>query len=171
MYAIRSYYVLGTIGVGTEGLIRQVGRKTSKKSRIIASNQQILRYDKESKDSIALLSEKSVVSYVESVIGECDIVIISDYGKGVITESVASGVIAAAKKAGKKVLVDPKGKDYRKYSGAYLLTPNKKDVITSYSIHYTKLYDLPYLLHFESVVVPSFSLLPSPFPLSPTLHR
>lgn len=119
--------MLDKIGVGTDGLIRQPGRKTSKKSRIIASNQQILRYDKESKDSIALQSEKSVVSYVESVIGECDIVIISDYGKGVITDAVAGGVIAAAKSAGKKVLVDPKGKDYRKYSGAYLLTPNKKE--------------------------------------------
>lgn len=119
--------MLGIIGVGTDGLIRQVGRKTSKKSRIIASNQQILRYDKESKDSIAPESEKSVVSYVESVVKECDIVIISDYGKGVITDAVASGVIAAAKSAGKKVLVDPKGKDYRKYRGAYLLTPNKKE--------------------------------------------
>jgi len=119
--------MLGMIGVGTDGLIRQPGRKTSKKSRIIASNQQILRYDKESKDSIALESENAVVSYVESVVKECDIVIISDYGKGVITDAVAGGVIAAAKSAGKKVLVDPKGKDYRKYRGAYLLTPNKKE--------------------------------------------
>jgi len=119
--------MLGKIGVGTDGLIRQQGRKTSKKSRIIASNQQILRYDKESKDSIAIQSENAVVSYVESVVKECDIVIISDYGKGVITDAVAGGVIAAAKSAGKKVLVDPKGKDYRKYRGAYLLTPNKKE--------------------------------------------
>ncbi|ADR34803.1 D-alpha,beta-D-heptose 7-phosphate 1-kinase; D-beta-D-heptose 1-phosphate adenylyltransferase [Sulfuricurvum kujiense DSM 16994] len=119
--------MLGIIGVGTDGLIRQAGRKTSKKSRIIASNQQILRYDKESKDSIAPESENAVVSYVESVVKECDIVIISDYGKGVITDAVAGGVIAAAKSAGKKVLVDPKGKDYRKYRGAYLLTPNKKE--------------------------------------------
>jgi len=119
--------MLGMIGVGTDGLIRQPGRKTSKKSRIIASNQQILRYDKESKDSIAIQSENAVVSYVESVVKECDIVIISDYGKGVITDAVAGGVIAAAKSAGKKVLVDPKGKDYRKYRGAYLLTPNKKE--------------------------------------------
>jgi D-beta-D-heptose 7-phosphate kinase / D-beta-D-heptose 1-phosphate adenosyltransferase len=56
-----------------------------------------------------------------------DIVILSDYGKGVITEAVAQGVISAAKTAGKKVLVDPKGRDYRKYRGAYLLTPNKKE--------------------------------------------
>ncbi|HLD22904.1 MAG TPA: PfkB family carbohydrate kinase, partial [Sulfuricurvum sp.] len=119
--------MLSTIGASSEGLITQKGRKTSKKSRIIASNQQILRYDKESKDSIDTTSETAIATYVESVIHSCDIIILSDYGKGVITDTVAGGVIAAAHAAGKKVLVDPKGKDYRKYRGAYLLTPNKKE--------------------------------------------
>lgn len=119
--------MLGSIGVKGEGLIVQSGRKTSKKSRIIASNQQILRYDKESKDSIADPSAQAVVEYVRGIIASCDIVILSDYGKGVITDAVAQGVITAAKSAGKKVLVDPKGKDYSKYRGAYLLTPNKKE--------------------------------------------
>jgi D-beta-D-heptose 7-phosphate kinase/D-beta-D-heptose 1-phosphate adenosyltransferase len=119
--------MLSAIGASSEGLITQKGRKTSKKSRIIASNQQILRYDKESKDSIDITSETAITAYVESVLDECDIVILSDYGKGVITDAVALGVITAAKRAGKKVLVDPKGKDYRKYRGAYLLTPNKKE--------------------------------------------
>ncbi|PHM17691.1 MAG: bifunctional heptose 7-phosphate kinase/heptose 1-phosphate adenyltransferase [Sulfuricurvum sp. PD_MW2] len=119
--------MLDAIGVKSEGLVKQKGRKTSKKSRIIASNQQILRYDKESKDAIDLTSEQAIVSYVKSTIGLCDILILSDYGKGVITDTVAAGVITAARNAGKKVLVDPKGKDYRKYQGAYLLTPNKKE--------------------------------------------
>lgn len=119
--------MLGAIGANSAGLIMQGERKTSKKSRIIASNQQILRYDKESKDPIDVASEQAVIDYVQSIIGSCDIVILSDYGKGVVTESVAQGVIRAAKGAGKKVLVDPKGKDYSKYRGAYLLTPNKKE--------------------------------------------
>jgi len=119
--------MLFNLGAGCEGLIIQNGRKTSKKSRIIASNQQILRYDKESKDAISDHSAESVIAYVRSAIDSCDIVIISDYGKGVITEPVAQGIITAAKSAGKKVLVDPKGKDYSKYRGAYLLTPNKKE--------------------------------------------
>lgn len=119
--------MLDAIGVKSEGLVKQKGRKTSKKSRIIASNQQILRYDKESKDAIDPISEEAIVSYVKSSIISCDILILSDYGKGVITDGVAAGVITAARNAGKKVLVDPKGKDYRKYRGAYLLTPNKKE--------------------------------------------
>jgi D-beta-D-heptose 7-phosphate kinase/D-beta-D-heptose 1-phosphate adenosyltransferase len=119
--------MLSSLGASCEGLIVQAGRKTSKKSRIIASNQQILRYDKESKDSIDSDSAHKVIDYVKSVVDRCDMVILSDYGKGVITDAVAQGIIASAKAKGKKVLVDPKGKDYRKYSGAYLLTPNKKE--------------------------------------------
>lgn len=119
--------MLSSLGASCEGLIVQTGRKTSKKSRIIASNQQILRYDKESKDSVESQSAQKVIAYVQRVMEGCDMVVLSDYGKGVITDAVAQGVIASAKAKGKKVLVDPKGKDYRKYSGAYLLTPNKKE--------------------------------------------
>lgn len=119
--------MLRHISVDEKGLVEQNGRKTSKKSRIIASNQQILRYDRESKDPIAASSEEALLAYVKETIAECDIVILSDYGKGVITDTVAQGVISAAKNAGKKVLVDPKGKDYSKYRGAYLLTPNRKE--------------------------------------------
>ena len=119
--------MLFSLGASSEGLITQEGRKTSKKSRIIASNQQILRYDKESKEAINTKSEKIIAAYVLDVIDSCDMVILSDYGKGVITETVAQDVIGVARIAGKKVLVDPKGKDYRKYKGAYLLTPNKKE--------------------------------------------
>lgn len=119
--------MLSSLGASCEGLVIQEGRKTSKKSRIIASNQQILRYDKESKESIEELSAQKLIAYVLRIIDQCDMVILSDYGKGVITEAVAQGVITCAKTKDKKVLVDPKGKDYRKYSGAYLLTPNKKE--------------------------------------------
>lgn len=119
--------MLEKLGVECGGLMVQENRKTSKKSRIIASNQQILRYDRESKDPIDVLAEDALLSYCAKNINRCDIVILSDYGKGVITGRVAQGVIAAAKAAGKRVLVDPKGKDYSKYRGANLLTPNRKE--------------------------------------------
>ena len=119
--------MLEKLGVSAEGLVVQEGRKTSKKSRIVASNQQILRYDRESKESISEGSAQAVIAYASRVMGECDVVILSDYGKGVITDSLAQGIIQSARKLGKKVLVDPKGKDYTKYRGAYLLTPNKKE--------------------------------------------
>lgn len=119
--------MLRSLKVSSDGLIVQHGRKTSKKSRIVASNQQILRYDRESKDSISDTSSLQLIDYAKRVMRESDIVILSDYGKGVITERVSQGIIECAKEMGKKVLVDPKGKDYTKYRGAYLLTPNKKE--------------------------------------------
>jgi D-beta-D-heptose 7-phosphate kinase / D-beta-D-heptose 1-phosphate adenosyltransferase len=119
--------MLKKLGVSCDGLVVQNDRKTSKKSRIVASNQQILRYDRESKESISDDSMEAVVAYASQVMNACDVVILSDYGKGVITDSLAQGIIRSAQKLGKKVLVDPKGKDYTKYRGAYLLTPNKKE--------------------------------------------
>ena len=119
--------MLKSIGVKTEGLITQQGRKSSKKSRVIAANQQILRYDKESKDRITEVSVEKILSAIEKDLFVTDIIILSDYGKGVISESLAQGVIALAKTKGIKVLVDPKGTDYSKYHGAHMLTPNKKE--------------------------------------------
>ncbi|MDD2828619.1 MAG: D-glycero-beta-D-manno-heptose-7-phosphate kinase [Sulfuricurvum sp.] len=119
--------MLNNLGVSTDGLVIQEARKTSKKSRIVASNQQILRYDRESKEAISESSAHAVVAYAASIMDQCDVVILSDYGKGVITDAVAQGIISHARAFGKKVLVDPKGKDYTKYRGAYLLTPNKKE--------------------------------------------
>ncbi|WP_345987867.1 D-glycero-beta-D-manno-heptose-7-phosphate kinase [Sulfurimonas sp. HSL1-2] len=129
--------MLKSIGVKTEGLVTQAGRKTSKKSRVIAANQQILRYDKESKDAITEGSEAKILAAVEKDLFLYDIIILSDYGKGVLTPALAQGIISRARRGGKKVLVDPKGRDYSKYRGAHLLTPNKKEAIEATGIEIT----------------------------------
>ncbi|MGA1941477.1 D-glycero-beta-D-manno-heptose-7-phosphate kinase [Arcobacter sp. YIC-310] len=113
---------------GTQSyLIEQEGRKTSKKSRIMASKTQVVRYDQESKNSISLESEKKVFAKYQEILNRYELIILSDYGKGVLTENLCLKIIDYANKQNKKVLVDPKGEDYSKYSGAYLLTPNKKE--------------------------------------------
>ena len=119
--------MLKSIGVKTEGLITQSGRKTSKKSRVIAAHQQILRYDNESKETISAASVQRIVTAIEKDLFVTDMIILSDYGKGVISEELAQAVIALANKKKIKVLVDPKGTDYSKYRGAHMLTPNKKE--------------------------------------------
>ncbi|HEY9203355.1 MAG TPA: PfkB family carbohydrate kinase, partial [Sulfurimonas sp.] len=119
--------MLKNIGVDIGGIIVQNGRKTSKKSRVIAASQQILRYDKESKEEIEKSSVEKILNSLRDTVSEYDTVILSDYGKGVLTDELCQGVIKLCNKAGVKVLVDPKGSDYSKYSGAYLLTPNKKE--------------------------------------------
>lgn len=108
-------------------LILDENRKTTKKSRIIASHQQVVRYDKESKTEIDSECEKTLVYKIFETIDRYDLVILSDYGKGVLTESLVHKIIFAATGAHIKVLVDPKGEDYSKYRGAYLLTPNKTE--------------------------------------------
>ncbi|RLA73060.1 MAG: bifunctional heptose 7-phosphate kinase/heptose 1-phosphate adenyltransferase [Epsilonproteobacteria bacterium] len=119
--------MLESIGVKTERLVMQSGRQTSKKSRIIASNQQILRYDKESKEAIETGSVEKILAALKKDLFLYDMIILSDYGKGVLVPELTKGIIAQAKAAGKRVIVDPKGKDYSKYAGAHLLTPNKKE--------------------------------------------
>jgi D-beta-D-heptose 7-phosphate kinase/D-beta-D-heptose 1-phosphate adenosyltransferase len=108
-------------------LILDENRKTTKKSRIIASHQQVVRYDRESKNEIDEDCEKTLVYKIFETIDSYDLVILSDYGKGVLTESLVHKIIFAATGAEMKVLVDPKGEDYSKYRGAYLLTPNKTE--------------------------------------------
>lgn len=126
--------MLHTIGVNTQNLIIEPKRKTSKKSRVIAVSQQILRYDKESKNSISQESMQKILTSLASTIAKYDAVILSDYGKGVLTQELSQGIIRLAKKHNVKVLVDPKGKDFAKYRGAYLLTPNKKEAILATGI-------------------------------------
>lgn len=119
--------ILGQQGASTQGVIIQKGRKTSKKSRLIASHQQVVRYDSESKNSIITESEKALLTFYKSILDKVDLVILSDYDKGVLTHNVTHQAIELAKKFHKMILVDPKGEDYCKYSGATLITPNKKE--------------------------------------------
>jgi len=119
--------LLANIEVDTQYLITQKDRITSKKSRIIASQQQVVRYDRESSDEISAESQKSILDSFTSIIVNYDVVLISDYGKGVLTSNLTQSLITIANKHNKKVLVDPKGLDYSKYKDAYLLTPNKKE--------------------------------------------
>jgi len=115
------------INLRTDYLIEQKDRVTSKKTRIISSQQQVIRYDIESDEDISQVSEKRLIEIFKSIISEFELVILSDYGKGVITNYVAQEVIKVANSLDIKVIVDPKGSDYSKYTSAYLLTPNKKE--------------------------------------------
>ena len=121
-------FLLSEIGVDTKYLIKQKNRIVSKKSRIIASQQQVVRYDRESTDDINTQSENTLISVFKKNINNYEIILLSDYGKGVLTTKVTRTLIELANQKGIKVLVDPKGADYSKYSSAYLLTPNKKEV-------------------------------------------
>ena len=119
--------LLEDIKVHTKFLITQTNRISSKKTRIIASQQQVVRYDRESSDDIDAESQKTIIKTFNNIVNDYEVILLSDYGKGVLTNQLTQSLINTAKKYNKKVLVDPKGIDYLKYKGAFLLTPNKKE--------------------------------------------
>jgi D-beta-D-heptose 7-phosphate kinase/D-beta-D-heptose 1-phosphate adenosyltransferase len=127
--------------ISTEFLIVEKGRVLTKKTRILSSNQQIVRYDKEDAKEITSDTSDSVFERFKNIVKNYDIVILSDYNKGLFTKELTSKIIQFATKKNIKVLVDPKGSDYSKYSGAYLLTPNKKEAssITNFDINHNTL--------------------------------
>ena len=123
------------INLSTDYLIEQKNRITSKKTRIISSQQQVIRYDIESDNDIDIVSEKKLIGLFKSILNDFDLVILSDYGKGVLTTDVTKDIIKISNSNNIKVLVDPKGSDYSKYTSAYLLTPNRKEACEATGIN------------------------------------
>ncbi len=114
-------------GVGVQGVLSDPHRNTSTKTRIMAQNQQLLRIDQEEKHPLEGTTEERLIRYIEKKVPACDGVILSDYGKGVLTRRICAAAIGAARKARCIVTADPKGKDYRRYRGVACLTPNRRE--------------------------------------------
>ncbi|MDO3379590.1 D-glycero-beta-D-manno-heptose-7-phosphate kinase [Geoalkalibacter halelectricus] len=129
--------MLEAAGIGIDGLVFAPGRTTSRKTRILASNQQMLRIDRESKDFIGADLETQLAERIRALADGCQVILVSDYLKGVLTEGLLREVFAIGRAAGIPVVVDPKGSDYRKYLGATLLTPNRKEAQTASGIAIT----------------------------------
>ncbi len=113
--------------IDTSGFFVDPGRETIVKSRVIASHQQVVRYDLESTHPIAEDYEKKILSFLERHIAAIDIILLSDYEKGVLTASLTRQIITLARKHDTKLIIDPK-KNFAKYSGAWMLKPNKKEL-------------------------------------------
>jgi D-beta-D-heptose 7-phosphate kinase/D-beta-D-heptose 1-phosphate adenosyltransferase len=115
-------------------LIKQKHRQTTIKTRVMANSHQIVRIDKENNDDISDKSCSKLLKVFSEIVTKFDVILLSDYNKGVLTTKVTKQIIQIANKANKKTLIDPKGKDYSKYKNAYLLTPNKKEIQTAFGI-------------------------------------
>jgi D-beta-D-heptose 7-phosphate kinase/D-beta-D-heptose 1-phosphate adenosyltransferase len=115
------------LGVDTAGIMQEPGMPTTQKTRIIASHQHVLRIDRETDKTISDTTIDKITRFIEDKIAGVDVVLISDYGKGLITKTLLSRLISAAQKHKKITIADPKGLDFSKYSGVSILTPNKKE--------------------------------------------
>lgn len=109
-------------------LIAELGRATTVKARYIAAGQQLLRADSESEAPLADTTRAELLAQAQAAIAGCGAMALSDYGKGVLGDEVLAQLIGKARAAGCRVVVDPKGSDYRRYAGASLVTPNLREL-------------------------------------------
>jgi D-beta-D-heptose 7-phosphate kinase/D-beta-D-heptose 1-phosphate adenosyltransferase len=120
---------LDEAGIAVDGIVDSEERPTTVKTRIVAHQQQIVRLDEEDVSPLSLEVAESLMEVAVRAMDRCDVVLMSDYAKGVLAPSVVEAVLSAARSGDKKVIIDPKGKDYTKYTGAFLLTPNQKEAM------------------------------------------
>ena len=118
-------------------LVTGHNRPTTIKSRYISANQQLLRTDVEDDSPVSADITAQILQKLKQIIQNYDAVILSDYGKGLLTPDLCAGIIKTAQAANRPVITDPKGRDYTKYRGARLITPNLKELseAAGHSIH------------------------------------
>ena len=116
-------------GVKIEKIVKEKERKSAHKTRIMAVHQQVIRFDKESKDDILESSKDELLNSLKNIIKNYDAVLLSDYAKGVLRDDFCKQIIKIANENSKFILIDPKGSDYSKYQNATLLTPNLKEAM------------------------------------------
>jgi len=115
------------LGVDSGGCVVDSTRPTIQKTRMMSGGHQMLRVDNEDVRPLDGAALQAVLTALPERIRRARAVIVSDYGKGLLTREVLDVTISCARAAGVPVLVDPKGDDYRRYRGATLVTPNRKE--------------------------------------------
>ena len=116
------------LGVASADLVRHDTRPTTIKTRFVAGTQQILRADAEVSEPLDDTTGDALVARAELAMPAHHVLVLSDYGKGVLSRGRAQRLISAARTAGIPVIVDPKGTDYGIYAGADVITPNRKEI-------------------------------------------
>lgn len=114
-------------GILEPGLVPLAGRATTRKTRLVAGMYQVARFDEEVNSPLSDVEAVEVARLAISRLPHTDVVVLSDYSKGVLNPTVIAEIIGSAAKRGIPVIVDPKGDGFSRYSGATLLTPNASE--------------------------------------------
>ncbi len=117
--------ILNEKNISKQFLIKSPKRRTTVKTRIVAHNQQIVRIDQETTENLDEAEEEEIWKKSLALFKQADVIILSDYAKGTLTDDLLARLITTGAAQGKFILIDPKGKNYSKYRGAALLTPNR----------------------------------------------
>lgn len=112
------------MGLPSDGIVSVADRPTSVKSRIVAHNQQVVRFDRESRKRIAPEAIHRILDFIKKVRSDIDAIIVADYGKGVISDVMMKGLRALVWETGTIIGVDPKTGNFDSYKGVHVITPN-----------------------------------------------
>ena len=115
---------LEEMGLSPEGVVIEPGRVTTKKTRIVAHHQQVVRFDREVRVAVGAGAARSLLRAVEERISDLDAVVVSDYGKGVVSSLIMEGLRDLARKRNVPIAVDPKPPNFSFYKGVHVITPN-----------------------------------------------
>lgn len=126
---------LGNKRSGRGGVVIDHDRPTTRKSRVIAHNQQIVRYDIEGRNELKASLQRRILQYVESRLRELSCVVVSDYAKGVVTATVMAEITRLAGLRKIPVIVDPKVEHFGFYKGVTVITPNHLEATQAAGVH------------------------------------
>ncbi|MBO0797473.1 MAG: D-glycero-beta-D-manno-heptose-7-phosphate kinase [Blastocatellia bacterium] len=118
---------LSSRGAETSRIISDPARPTTRKTRIVAHNQQMIRADRENRAPIAEELEVRIISLVSDALADSEAIIISDYDKGLLTPRLLGAAVAAARARNKIVCLDPKIKNFLHYRNVDYITPNQAE--------------------------------------------
>ncbi len=113
-----------TLGFDTEGIVTDRNRPTAIKTRIVARNQQVVRYDRESRGEIIPENRKKILGFIKKNLDQIDGIVVSDYGKGVVSADLMQGLRALVADADMMIAVDPKTGNFQHYREVDIITPN-----------------------------------------------
>jgi D-beta-D-heptose 7-phosphate kinase/D-beta-D-heptose 1-phosphate adenosyltransferase len=126
---------LGQSRSGRGGVIIDHDRPTTRKSRVIAHNQQIVRYDMEGRQELKGTLQKRLLRYVESRIRELSCIVVSDYAKGVVSAALMTELTRLAALRKIPIIVDPKVEHFSYYKGVTVITPNHLEATQAAGLH------------------------------------
>ena len=118
----------GRLGIDSQGLFADPGRRTTRKTRVFANQQQVVRIDRETRIPAPAAFVDWALSRLNALLPSLNALILSDYGKGTLTPSLLREAIRRGRLQNLPVVVDPKGTDFSPYAGATVITPNLKEM-------------------------------------------
>jgi rfaE bifunctional protein kinase chain/domain len=129
--------LLNKSNINSDGILKDIDRITTVKTRVISQNHQMLRIDNENAEPLNLIQTNALVGKIEELLPQAKIVIFEDYDKGVITESLIKSITNKANQLGIPTVVDPKKRNFNYYNNVTLFKPNLKELREGINTHFS----------------------------------